>query len=269
MKTLNNIISTKTLSVLTLACAGFLSANANATLFNFETTMPTTSNAKAGDVQSINSTFDNVSQQFSWSHVIADDTDNVAANGFWLVVSNGPEPKTKAGQYAILYGDQAASRLTAYEYSGENNGNSFAQPGNFLGSWDLNSTRNAEDNATEVSFMLDATSINGAYTGDCSTATGNCDTTAANWDSSLWQGVAFDENIGYWFHNFNNSEFSYASIDGNQEITGFDHGATSFYDKENLTAVSNNGETVDVPVPASLPLFGLAIAAFFYGRRKA
>ena len=84
--------------------------------------------------------YDAGTQTFDWSYTVTDDND-----GFWLVVSPGPNPKGNATELAILFGDLGNSndpndnRLTAYVYNGKNNQDkhsSLDNPGILLDSFD-------------------------------------------------------------------------------------------------------------------------------------
>lgn len=249
----------KTLNAIALAALTFgISNSASATLYTYDVTAPTGSH-NAGKVTDIVTTFNTITEKFTWSHAINDKGNGGQSDGFWLVVTDGPNPKTHAGEYAILYGDADAGKVTAYEYSGLNNGNSWNNPGNFLGSWNLNVARNSANTASTFSFNIDATTLNSTYTGHCSDVTNNCDNNGTEWNSTLWDGLAFGERMGYWFHPFINSSFSYNE---NGEITSFSQSQQGWYDKGNLRT------TASVSEPATLALFGLALGLGFAARRR-
>lgn len=119
-------------------------------------------------------------------------------DGFWFVVSNGPDPKNNANEYAIFYFDATSSSavVSAYVYDGNNSGDSWKNPGNLLAS-SLNSdsgitaSSSFSGNATKFEFTADVGKINDR----------------SLWPSSYnldkeWDGARFDEKIGIWFHTF-------------------------------------------------------------------
>ena len=178
----------KILTALTVAAATmFAASTASATVFY-----------KDYHEAGIWNAYDDVEQTYSMK--FKDDGSN---DGFWLVVSSGENPKTNANEYAILYGDRAENRITAYTYDGANSKNSF-ETGTLLGTFD-----NAfSDGGTHpqygygmTMFSLDVAGINAAF------------------DTPEWDGVQFGEETGIWFHQSSGTEFSYGT-DG--AITGFD-----------------------------------------------
>ncbi|MEM9422768.1 MAG: hypothetical protein AAF986_09730, partial [Pseudomonadota bacterium] len=138
--------------------------------------------------------------------------------GFWLVVSDGPNPKNQIGEYAILYGDLINNRITAYEYNGDNNATSFIDPGNFLQTFENPFTINQSNG--HVDFEIDVTSINMAPLGP------------------EWDGVNFGvgtHKIGVWFHFSRDLRVNYAMKNGNLELTKFNlrhQGYVDFADKD-------------------------------------
>ena len=225
-----------------------LTSFSHASLYNFSENSPS-GNHNAGALTSIQTSYDTQTRDFAWNHTVADVTPSQASDGFWLVVSSGPNPKTHAGEYAIFYGDAANNKVTAYEYSGQNNAESWQNPGNHLGSWQMDVTRNAADNASTFAFGLDATALNSSYTGACTEANGECDNNGTTWTESLWQGVAFGEQLGYWMHPFVGSQFSY---DAENNITSFQFEQQGWYDHGNRT-------TTAISEPTSLSLLALAL----------
>lgn len=119
--------------------------------------------------------------------------DDGTKDGFWLVVSDGPNPKTNANEYAILYGDLNANRITAYTYDGLDGPNSY-QTGTFLGSYD-GAFQDGGTHATYgfdlTMFSLDVSAINAAF------------------DTPDWDGVQHGALSGMWFHQSVDSQFAY------------------------------------------------------------
>lgn len=119
-------------------------------------------------------------------------------DGFWFVVSDGPDPKDNANEYAIFYFDATGSSavVSAYVYDGKNSGDSWKNPGNLLAS-----SQNSGSGITASS----------SFSGDKSTFAFTADVGRINdrseWPSSYhldkdWDGAQFDEKVGVWFHTF-------------------------------------------------------------------
>jgi len=190
-------------------------------------------------------------------------------DGFWLVVSPGENPKYNAQEYAILYGDREANRITAYTYDGENNADSF-RTGDLLGTFD-NAFTDGGTHATYgdmTMFSLDVGAINGAF------------------DTADWDGVSFGGDQGIWFHQTEGSQFAY-NADGtisDYTITGqmfldlaFQHtnsGATcgpnntGAYYCATGTTPTNTGGGGSVPAPGGLALVLMGLAGFGLRRKK-
>ena len=198
-----------------------------------------TQNNRGGAVTSITTSYDSGSQTFTWEYTVTDEND-----GFWLVVSPGPNPKGVREELAILYGDLGNNQLTAYEYSGNNDGRSYIPPNEtLLGTFNsLTETDHADDTKT-VSFSIDATDINAHFNG-----TGS--------------GVAYAESLGVWFHPLTGSDFSYSTVadaNGNFAISSFTQGTQGYYDTRDLVTT--------VPEPGVLSLAGLGLFMFGLSRR--
>jgi len=206
--------------------------------------------------------YDTVAQTYTMKF-----NDNGSKDGFWLVVSDGENPKSNANEYAILYGDRAANRITAYNYNGENKADSF-RTGDVLGTFDnVFSTANGQ-----TMFSLDVSGINGAY------------------DDAEWDGVGFGQQTGIWFHQSSGSEFAY-NADGS--IADYSYGGqmwldtahdgtgarvcgkndNRFFCSPNATAPTNPGGGDgngggSVPAPGGLALVLMGLAGFRLRRKS-
>ncbi len=139
---------------------------------------------------------------------------DLGKDGFWLVLTDGDNPKGDGTSNAILYGDIENNRITAYTYDGQNNSKSY-ENGTFLGTYE-----NAFSSAgTHVSgyeltmFSLDVSEINSAFGGD-------------------WKGVSIGEEAGIWFHQSAGSNFEYGE-DGS--IVDYAFNSQMYLDDGNTT----------------------------------
>lgn len=132
-------------------------------------------------------------------------------DGFWLVVTDGANPKGTSDDYAILYGDLKENRISAYAYNGLNSNNSF-ETGDLLGTFDdafSSGGQHARYGYDMTMFSLDVGSINAALGGS---------------------GVTLGDKAGIWFHQSAGSQFTYGA-DGS--ITDYVFTDQMFLDRGN------------------------------------
>lgn len=213
------------------------STSASATIYQFED-LNANNGGFADRLDTVTSTYNDVTQQFTWDVTFNNNPTDV--DGFWLVVNNGPNPKSAdVNELAIIYGDLDTGVASTYVYNGQNNANSILNPAVLLQT-DLFSV--ASDG---FSLSIDASGVN-AYSG---------------WDApdpGGINGIGFDDQIGIWFHIATGSSFG---SNGSGDITSFQFGSQGWYDRANLT-------TVQVPAPASGLLMLLGLAGLIAGRRR-
>ncbi len=197
-----------------------------------------------GEIHNITTSYSTTTETFSWDYTIDDIND-----GFWLVVSDGPNPKSASmNEYAIFYGDLNNNTLSAYQYNGANNSVSWNSPGNLLDQWSGALTTTDNGNGTETtSFSVDVSGINSQNLG------------------AEWDGAQFGEKIGIWFHPSKGSNFSY---NGNGEITGYTHGGAGWHDSSNRTTTEEPLDPTEIPAPSALFLLGLGLLGMTYARRN-
>jgi hypothetical protein len=162
-----------------------LATQASAITYSFDIDNPPGS-AGAGDVTNVSTKYETVSEQLTFSSTIKRDSGHLA-DGFWLVISDGANPKNHFNEYAIFYGDGISGNLTSYVYSGQNNANSWQNPGEFIQSFagGLTVDNSVTDEVT-YGFSIDASFINAFVPSTPGT--------------NEWDGAQFGEQIGVWFH---------------------------------------------------------------------
>jgi hypothetical protein len=195
-------------------------------------------NAAGGTISSINSTFDSSSKIFTWDVSYSDgatkDTD-----GFWLVVSPGPNPKGHAHEFGIIYFDASSigsTKVTVYRYNGQNADNSYTNPGHLLAS-SLNpmDTQIISHSANQVgatrnfSVSINASVINSLFSPPT---------------FPDWTGIEFGNKIGVWFHTVKGLNTAY---DANGALTQFSYGGQGWHDLSNQ---------MTVPAPGAIALVG-------------
>ena len=209
-----------------------------ATLFSY--TDNTANNGGTTDrLDSVSSTFNDQSEAFTFDVDFNDfnaaQTDTNKVNAFWLVIDNGPNPKNAdVNELAIMYGDLDNDTLTTYVYNGQNNSNSWSDPGIALQSDVGNGV--LTNGANSFSLSLDATDIN-------------------DWFADPDVGIGFDDNIGIWFHIAIGADYTY------DPAFSFSHDYQGWYDIADADAER-------VPEPSIIALFGLGLVGLGLARRK-
>ncbi|MEO1593444.1 MAG: hypothetical protein AAFU71_19440, partial [Cyanobacteria bacterium J06632_22] len=185
------------LFISSVAIASALAAPASASTFRFDSTT-IGGNTNVGVHEHIETTFNTKTDWFNWSSTFSANPNNGnLAEGAWLVVSPGPNPKSHAQEYVMFYLDGLAEKVSMYVYNGMNSSSSY-EHNIYLGSTAL--TVEEEGDERTFSFGLDMTEIN------------NKDIAAVNTDPTVttdWVGTAFEEEIGIWFHGVEDLDTDY------------------------------------------------------------
>ena len=203
-------------------------------------------NMRGGTMTSVSTSFNTASEVFRWEVTYS----NQITEGFTLAVNDGPNPKGTRGELALIYfdangfdssGNSGDVNVTAYEYSGNNDSQSWDNPGVLLNqSGDPGFIRSASATDNNVdgtrTFVLefDASTINSFY------------------DTTDWEGVGFDSSIGVWFHSFKDLNTAY---DANGKLTQWS-GVDGWLDFSN-----QNTTIIPVPLAGTMGAAGLGLVA--------
>ncbi len=244
-----------------------LAAGASATVWNWNWHVSqgagpggAISNA-AGTFESIQASYNDVSKELVWNATFSDQQ----TRAYTLAINNGPNPKGKPGELALIYFDAdlnpSTPRVSVFGYNGANAANSYVDGDGVAGGTQSpakihkNATASAESNdwlkvasmqdsggKRTFSLTIDATVING-FSNPFSAPYG-----------VTWTGAAFAEKLGLWFHTYKNIDTSY---DSNGYLKQWNASNTGYFDGSNFSTL-----TV-IPLPTSVAmgltgLFGLA-----------
>ena len=178
---------------------------------------------------SFSAAYNDATQQLTWSSTIHEAGGNLA-DGFWLVLSDGPNPKNNFNEYAIFYGDSNTGNLTSYVYNGANSASSWNNPGEFIQSFAL-TTDTSVANEVTFSFSIDVSGLNAHV--------------PATPGTNDWDGASFASQIGIWYHPV---------VFGAAPTYNADDSLASFRVSKNGWYDTSDQDTV-VPVPAAAWLF--------------
>lgn len=231
----------RTSLALAAAAAVVAIAPAQASTFIFEKSNAG-GNTAVGQHSYIKTTYDDVSEVLTWSSTFTRNSNNgKLADGAWLVLSDGDNPKGDADEYAIFYLDGLTDKVSIYNYNGKNKNDSYIAE-TYLGSTALTVTNNGTNERT-FEFSIDATAIN----------------SDPRFNPATWKGVGFAEQVGIWFHGVNDPTITY-DANGLSEFS-YTAGNSGWYD-------TSFKDTTRVPEPGSIAALGLFAATAVTGLRK-
>ena len=223
-------------------------------------------NDTGGTVESINSSFNSANNRMTFD-VLFSGANNTASplvtNGFWLVVDNGPNPKTHTGELAIFYfdasrvfaGTASLPTLTVYEYNGANantswrdgNGDGTTDGGDLIkGAYEASSFINSATATTQTI----ASQTYRRLQFDINTSDILSHIPLFTTAGQSWVGTGFDSHLGIWFHPAQIFNASYETAGGGHRgaITALSTSSEGWLDGANFTTT---------PAPSSVALLGL------------
>lgn len=222
-----------------LALVTFLMGSASASaglMFNYDRGAGVFGGNSGLSYDSVNATYDQGTEDFSFTV----DYNGAAAEGGWLVISPGPNPKNSDRELGIAYFDAASGNTWIYAYNGLNNNASY-QTMQYLGFF--------EDSYTTVNGVA-------SLAFNASSFSGQLDT-----------GFSFGNRIGIWFHPSAN-----LNVNGDSGgLDGFHASSNGWLDTNNDGDCNNpnTGCVTTVPEPATWLLFAAGAGLLVTTRRRA
>ena len=225
----------KTTALIATASVLFASSPAFAAKFTFSGA-DLGQNENVGFNKAITTSY-NGSDLFEWSATFKDNG-GALADGAWLVVNGGGNPKQSKDKLAIFYMDGGEDKkVSIFEYNGKNNSDSLGEA--YLGSTDLVVSELGDERT--FSFKLDMTDINSR------TDLGQ-----------NWKGAQFTDRVGIWHHGVDGLKTDY---DENGKLVKFEYDEQGWYD-------IGSKPTTAVPEPATAVSLGLFAATAAFIKRK-
>ncbi len=211
------------------------SASSATAIYNYERGAGVFGGNSQLSYDSVSASFNTGTNAFSFEV----DYNGTAADGGWLVVSPGPNPKNSDSELGIAYFDAASGDAWIYAYNGLNNNASY-QTMQFLAYF------------------------SGAYTMAGDVATLAFDASAIN--SVLDTGFAFGDRIGIWFHPSANLN-AFGTSDG---LFNFNAQQNGWLDTNNDGDCTNQntGCITTVPEPSTWLLLLVGFALLLWSRQK-
>jgi hypothetical protein len=173
-------------------------------------------------------------QDFTWNARFEPNGTGALPTGLWAVVGKGPEPVGTTDEFAILYGDVATGRVSAYVYDKSEGDNSWQTPATFIRTFPGALTSHMVGGGLEWQLIVNVAEIN-SFPG-----------APAN-----WLGLYFDSTVGFWLAGLKDADFTW---DADGRIT-----ALTFTDR---TSYDRAGRTSGPPAPVEAETWGRVKATY-------
>ncbi len=204
-------------------------------------------NTDAGELYYLHSQYTE-GGSFIWDFTIGE-VDGELSDAFYLVVNDGPNPTVSNNELAIIYADVKTGSVSVYDYDGVSlYGSSYLNPNGHIASFE--NAVSYDDTATtrRVYLNIDTAPINSLDRGPS------------------WEGIAFNESLGFWFHPLLDSSISY---DGSGKLTDFSGTLGWFdYNDQPTSVVGGEFEGSEVPEPSTVALLLLGLTGLAIRKKR-
>lgn len=219
-------------------------------------------NNAGGTINSIHAEYNDVTNRMVWKTNFGNNPDGKKTDGYWLVVSPGPNPKGNDGELAAIYFDRSGGgsgnnpAATVYAYNGVNGDNSWKDGSKASGTQTPDKILSSKLTQNWINALTAVDEANGTRT-----FTLDIDATAIRNHIPLyggpdpWTGSSFGQKLGLWFHPVVGISSAYS----NGYLSDWRYKDQGWFDGQNFTTV---------PEPGTILALGAGIAALATRRRR-
>lgn len=247
-----------TLRFATASVAALAASSAFATNWVWDWNGGNAYNNAGGSINSIRAEFNDQTNRFVWRTNFGDNPNGKKTDGYWLVVSPGPNPKGNDGELAALYFDRNGGNpsLTVYAYNGVNGDTSWKDGSQASGNQTPDRILSSRLTQNWINSLTAVDEANGTRT-----FTIDIDATAIQTHVPLhggpdpWTGVGFGQKMGLWFHPVVGISSAYSQ----GYLSDWQYKDQGWFDGSNFTTV---------PEPATMLALGAGLAALAARRKR-